>query len=73
MARNEIWSREEVRATVADYLDMLRQELAGAPFSKAAHRRELSARLDVRSGPSIEFPRAVSILIRQVDSSESQE
>ncbi len=58
MPRNEVWSRAEVAATVADYLDMLRQELAGAPYSKAAHRRELAARLDGRSGPSIEFKRA---------------
>lgn len=58
MARNEVWSQAEIASTVADYLDMLRQELAGAPYSKAAHRRKLAARLDGRSGPSIEFKRA---------------
>ncbi len=55
MARREDWSADEVRETVADYLEMLGQELRGAPYSKAGHRRELAARLDGRSLPSIEF------------------
>jgi len=58
MARNENWTPEEVSAVVADHLDMLRQELAGVPYSKAGHRRQLAARLDDRSGPSIEFKHA---------------
>lgn len=58
MARREDWSDDEVRETVADYLEMLGQELRGAPYSKAGHRRELAARLDGRSNPSIEFKHA---------------
>lgn len=41
-----------------DYLAMLALELAGAPYSKASHRRALASRLDGRSGPSIEFKHA---------------
>jgi hypothetical protein len=52
------WSRAEVEATVADYLAMLGAELAGVPYSKAAHRRELLKVLDDRSEPSIEFKHA---------------
>lgn len=49
------WSRAEVEATVADYLTMLAAELAGVPYSKAAHRRALLQILDDRSEQSIEF------------------
>lgn len=52
------WSRLEVEATVADYLAMLGAELAGVPYSKAAHRRDLIKILDGRSEPSIEFKHA---------------
>jgi hypothetical protein len=55
---SEDWSRVEVEAIVADYLDMLALELAGVPYSKAAHRRALLARLDNRSAGSIEFKHA---------------
>lgn len=51
----EDWSREENEATVADYFDMLAQELAGAPFNKADHNRNLQRLLDGRSKGSIEF------------------
>jgi len=43
---------------VADYFDMLAAELAGVPYSKAAHRRRLIALLDHRSEQSIEFKHA---------------
>ena len=33
------WSREEVEATVADYLHMWLLEQAGQSYSKAEHRR----------------------------------
>lgn len=49
------WSREENEATVADYFDMLTQELAGIPFNKAEHNRKLQRLLDGRSRESIEF------------------
>lgn len=52
MAEN--WSREEVEAAVADYFDMLSQELKGKPFSKAEHNRQLASLLRQRSKASIE-------------------
>lgn len=51
----EEWSEEEVREIVADYFSMLADELAGRPYSKAAHRRELQSGLKGRSEPSIEL------------------
>jgi hypothetical protein len=52
------WSREEVEATVADYLAMLASELAGVQYNKAAHRRDLAKQLDNRSEQAIEFKHA---------------
>ena len=52
------WSREEVEATVADYLSMLTSELAGEPYNKAAHRRKLVRLVNGRSEQSIEFKHA---------------
>lgn len=49
------WSREEVQATVADYLQMLVLELAGQSYNKTEHRRKLLAALVGRSESSIEF------------------
>ena len=49
------WSREEVEAIVADYLQMLTLELAGQNFNKTEHRRRLQGELNSRSGASIEF------------------
>ncbi|MFZ2308144.1 MAG: DUF3883 domain-containing protein [Rhodoferax sp.] len=49
------WSREEVEAIVADYLQMLTMELAGQTYSKTEHRRKLQSRLNNRSDGSIEF------------------
>lgn len=54
----EDWSRAEVEAITADYLDMLALELSGAPYNKAAHRRALLPRLSGRSEQSIEFKHA---------------
>lgn len=48
------WSREEVEATVADYLEMLRAELRGASYNKAEHRRRLQRLLRQRSDGAIE-------------------
>ncbi|MDO9164977.1 MAG: DUF3883 domain-containing protein [Rhodoferax sp.] len=49
------WSREEVEAIVADYLQMLTLELAGQTYSKTEHRKRLQAKLNNRSDGSIEF------------------
>ena len=49
------WSREEVEAIVADYLEMLTLELAGQTYSKTMHRRNLQKKLRDRSESSIEF------------------
>ncbi|ABM35328.1 DUF3883 domain-containing protein [Polaromonas naphthalenivorans] len=49
------WSREEVEAIVADYLQMLTMELAGQSFNKTQHRRWLQGKLNGRSDASIEF------------------
>lgn len=49
------WSREEVEATVQDYLSMASSWLAGTAFNKAAHRRALQAKLNDRSEKSVEF------------------
>jgi hypothetical protein len=51
-------SREEVEATVADYLAMLAAELSGVAFSKAAHRRDLAKLLINRTEQAIEFKHA---------------
>src|SRR5690606_15710516 len=40
---------------VADYFDMLSDELASRPYVKAEHRRALQPRLDGRTEGSIEF------------------
>lgn len=49
------WSREEVEAIVADYLQMLTLELAGQTYSKTEHRHKLQLQLNHRSDGSIEF------------------
>jgi len=55
MATGEHWSRLEVEACVADYLQMLTLELNGQRYSKAAHAKALMQKLDGRSHQSIEF------------------
>jgi uncharacterized protein DUF3883 len=52
------WSREEVEATVADYLDMLVKELRGELVSKADHNRRLRRVLQRRSKGAVEFKHA---------------
>ena len=52
------WAREEVEATVASYLGMLRAELSGTPYSKTEQRRRLLPLLQSRSEQSIEFKHA---------------
>jgi hypothetical protein len=48
------WSREEVEATVSDYLNMLQEELTGRSYNKTEHRRKLSKLLQERSDGAIE-------------------
>lgn len=55
MASALSWSQQEIAATVADYMLMLQQELAGQRFNKAAHRRALLARLNGRSAAAVEM------------------
>ena len=49
------WTRAEVEAAVADYLDMLAREVRGEQFNKAEHNRALQDRLDGRSKGAVEF------------------
>ena len=49
------WTRAEVEAAVADYLDMLAREVRGERFNKAEHNRALQERLDGRSEGAVEF------------------
>jgi hypothetical protein len=56
MARqSEHWSREEVEATVADYMHMLTLELSGQRYNKSAHRRALISKLTARTDGAIEL------------------
>ena len=50
----EIWTREEVEATVADYFEMLTMELTGQQYNKSEHRRRLQQRLNNRPEGAIE-------------------
>lgn len=49
------WSREEVEATVKDYLEMLQCEATGRPYSKSEHNDALRQKLTARSKASIEM------------------
>ena len=48
------WSREEVEATVADYLSMLTMQLTGQQYNKTEHRRKLIRLLESRSEGAVE-------------------
>ena len=49
------WSREEVEATVADYLHMWMLEQAGQAYSKTAHRNALLPKLNGRTPAAVEM------------------
>jgi len=49
------WNDRENDLIVADYFAMLQKELAGRPYSKAEHRRNLAPLLEERSKGSIEY------------------
>ena len=55
MAVGENWSPQEVKATILDYMAMLKFELSGQQYSKTAHRRALLDRLDGRSEGAVEM------------------
>jgi len=54
-ATGKNWSEHEVSLTVADYFEMLRDELLGKSYGKTDHRRLLTPQLDCRSDGSVEF------------------
>lgn len=49
------WTRLEVEAIVADYIEMLTLELSGQLYNKTEHRKRLLVKLVNRSEGSIEF------------------
>ena len=51
---NGPWTNEENDLIVADYFAMLADDIAGRPYNKAVHNRDLQARID-RNRSSIEF------------------
>ena len=62
------WSDAENDRIVADYFDMLADELAGRPFNKAAHNRALQGCLPGRSHKSIEFKhRNISAVMQELN------
>lgn len=48
------WSRQEVEATIASYLEMLKREVAGGDYSKTEYRRNLLRLLNGRTEGAIE-------------------
>ena len=52
---NEAWTDEENDLIVADYFAMLVNDVSGANYNKADHRRRLVPRLRNRSEGSVEF------------------
>ncbi|WP_417516281.1 DUF3883 domain-containing protein [Minwuia sp.] len=54
MAPSAAWTDEENDLIVADYFDMLSQELSGQSFNKTDHRRKLCQRIE-RSEGSVEY------------------
>lgn len=49
------WTQEEVRLTVADYLEMLDLDSRGVAYNKSAHNAALRAKMRARSKASIEL------------------
>src|SRR5262245_37726959 len=49
------WSRQEVEAAVADYLDMLLMDVRNKEFNKAERNRRLQKLLNNRSRGSVEW------------------
>lgn len=55
MAAGEDWSPIEVRATVLEYMAMLKFELSSQAYNKTAHRKALLTRLSGRSEGAVEM------------------
>jgi|SRR4051812_10067014 len=51
----DVWSKEEVRLIIADYLEMLYMELTELLVNKTEHRSKIKLLLNNRSNGSIEF------------------
>ncbi len=67
MAAGEDWSPKEVRATVLDYMAMLKFELSGQTYNKTTHRRALLTRLSGRSEGAVEMKHQnVSAVLRDI-------
>ena len=67
MATGEDWSRLEVEACVADYLQMLTLELNGQRFTKTSRIQNLMLRLDGRSKSSVEYKfRNISMVMEEL-------
>lgn len=67
MATGEDWSRFEVEACVATYLQMLTLELNGQRFVKTSRIQDLMLRLDARSRSSVEYKfRNVSMVMEEL-------
>jgi hypothetical protein len=67
MATGEDWSRLEVEACVADYLQMLALELNGQRFNKSERISALMGRLERRSKASVEYKfRNISAVMQEL-------
>jgi len=67
VATGEDWSRLEVEACVADYLQMLALELNGQQFNKSARIQALMQKLDGRSKASVEYKfRNISAVMQEL-------
>jgi len=67
MPTGEDWSRFEVEACVADYLQMLTLQLNGQRFNKTERIQSLMKRLDGRSKASVEYKfRNISAVMRHL-------
>ncbi|MFD1193803.1 DUF3883 domain-containing protein [Seohaeicola saemankumensis] len=53
--RNTEWTDQENDLIVADYFEMLLEEVSGRAYNKAAHRRALLPKLENKSNGSVEF------------------
>jgi hypothetical protein len=61
------WTQAQVEAAVADYFSMLAEDLAGRPYNKAQHNRQLQ-QLIGRSAGSIERKHQnISAVLRELD------
>ncbi|WP_339799576.1 DUF3883 domain-containing protein [uncultured Marinobacter sp.] len=68
MPKGDHWSEQEIILTVADYMRMLSLELAGQPYNKTAHRRELLNLLNGRTNGAVELKHQnISAVLRDLN------